>query len=133
MKALGGLFQVHISQVGQDKMRISWITDSPTPTKVDYGPTPLANAFIATGTNSSYHYGTYQSGEIHNVVIGPLKPNTVYYYRLGDSQSAKTYNFKTPPSQFPIKFAVVGKYRIFQCQEKRNILSKNNVSIKLLY
>lgn len=100
--------QVHVSQVGQDKMMISWITDSLTPSKVVYGPTPSANTFTAIGTNSSYHYATYESGEIHDVVIGPLKSNTVYYYRLGDSSSARTYNFKTPPSQFPIKFAVIG-------------------------
>jgi hypothetical protein len=98
--------QVHISQVGQDKMRISWITESPTPAKVEYGPSPSAISFSATGTTSSYHYALYESGEIHNVLIGPLKSNTVYYYRLGDS--TKTYNFKTTPSQFPIKFGVVG-------------------------
>ncbi|XP_057438141.1 probable purple acid phosphatase 20 [Lotus japonicus] len=100
--------QVHISQVGQDKMRISWITNSPTTPKIEYGPTTSANTFSATGTTSSYHYTLYQSGEIHEVVIGPLKPNTVYYYRLGDPPSAQSYNFKTTPSQFPIKFAVVG-------------------------
>ncbi|XP_061336384.1 probable purple acid phosphatase 20 [Gastrolobium bilobum] len=99
--------QVHISQVGQDKMRISWITDSPSSAKVEYGPSPSANQFSATGTTTSYQYIAYESGEIHDVVIGPLNPNTVYYYRLGDSP-AQSYNFKTPPSQFPIKFAVVG-------------------------
>lgn len=109
MRTLVWALQVHISQVGQEKMRISWITDSPTAAKVEYGPSPSANAFSATGTTSSYHYITYESGEIHDVVIGPLKPQTIYYYRLGDSPSSQTYNFTTPPSQFPIKFAVVGK------------------------
>lgn len=100
--------QVHISQVGQNQMRISWITDSPTPAKVMYGPSPWANAASVTGTTSSYSYLLYKSGEIHDVVIGPLDPNTVYYYRLGDPPSSQTYSFKTPPSQFPIRFAVVG-------------------------
>ncbi|RDX60611.1 putative purple acid phosphatase 20, partial [Mucuna pruriens] len=100
--------QVHISQVGRNKMRISWITDSSTPAKVTYGPSPSANAFSATGNTSSYRYLLYKSGEIHDVVIGPLNPNTLYYYRLGDPPSSQTYNFKTPPSQFPINFAVVG-------------------------
>lgn len=100
--------QVHISQVGLNKMRITWITDSPTPAKVSYGPSPSANALSVTGTTSSYEFLTYKSGEIHDVVIGPLNPNTVYYYRLGDPPSSKTYRFKTPPSQFPIKFAVIG-------------------------
>ncbi|KAK7284876.1 hypothetical protein RJT34_19630 [Clitoria ternatea] len=100
--------QVHISQVGRDRMRISWITDGPTSARVDYGPSPAANAVSATGKTSSYRYLTYESGEIHDVVIGPLNPKTVYYYRLGGSPSSQTYSFQTPPSQFPIKFAVVG-------------------------
>ncbi|KAF7818777.1 putative purple acid phosphatase 20 [Senna tora] len=100
--------QVHISQVGQDKMRISWITESPTPARVEYGHSPEdnGNRNIATGTTTSYRFLLFKSGQIHDVVIGPLKPNTIYYYRLGDS--SQQYNFKTPPSQFPIKFAVVG-------------------------
>ncbi|XP_057718585.1 probable purple acid phosphatase 20 [Arachis stenosperma] len=100
--------QVHISQVGQDKMRISWITSNSGPAKVEYGPSPSSIAFSETGSTSSYHYILYESGEIHDVVIGPLKPNTVYYYRLGDPPSSRTYQLKTPPSQLPIKFAVTG-------------------------
>ena len=91
-------------------MRITWITSSSSPAKVEYGPNPSANALSNTGTTWSYRYVAYESGEIHNVVIGPLTPNTVYYYRLGDPPSGQVYQFKTPPSQFPIKFAVVGKY-----------------------
>ncbi|MED6197225.1 putative purple acid phosphatase 20 [Stylosanthes scabra] len=100
--------QVHISQVGQDKMRISWITSSSNHAQVEYGPSPSANAFSSTGSTSSYRYLLYESGEIHDVVIGPLNPNTVYYYRLGDPPSSKVYQLKTPPSQFPIKFAIAG-------------------------
>ncbi|KAI9090620.1 hypothetical protein K1719_028473 [Acacia pycnantha] len=98
--------QVHISVVGKDKMRISWITDSPTPATVHYAASAEANGPSATGTTSSYRYLFYKSGQIHDVIVGPLKPNTLYYYRLGDS--SQVYNFTTPPSQFPIKFAVVG-------------------------
>lgn len=87
-------------------MRISWITEIPTLAKVEYNEFLSENKISAIGTNSSYSYLIYKSGEIHNVVIGPLKPNTVYQYRLGDSP--KTYNFKTTPDQFPIKFAIVG-------------------------
>ncbi|KAJ1394498.1 Purple acid phosphatase-like, N-terminal [Sesbania bispinosa] len=123
--------QVHISQVGQDKMRISWITESPSPATVEYGPSPSANNFSATGTTSSYHYIAYESGEIHDVVIGPLKPNTTYYYRLG--YSVQQFNFKTPPSQFPIKFAVVGD--LGQTNWTRSTLehiSKSNYDMMLL-
>ncbi|XP_062168219.1 probable purple acid phosphatase 20 isoform X2 [Alnus glutinosa] len=99
--------QVHISSVGEDKMRISWITDSSTPATVDYGTSPGVYSLSATGSTSSYSYLMYKSGEIHEVVIGPLNPNSVYYYRCGSNPS-REFSFKTPPAQFPIKFAVVG-------------------------
>ncbi|KAK4281641.1 hypothetical protein QN277_013109 [Acacia crassicarpa] len=100
--------QVHISQVGQNNMKISWITQSPTPAIVHYAPSPQANASFATGSTSSYSYLAYQSGQIHDVVIGPLNPNTLYYYRLGDPPSSTQYSFKTTPPSFPLKFAIVG-------------------------
>ncbi|OIV92164.1 hypothetical protein TanjilG_27661 [Lupinus angustifolius] len=87
-------------------MMITWITESSTPPTIQYGTTPSANSFNNTGVTGSYDYITYKSGEIHYVIIGPLEPNTIYYYRLGDSP--KGYSFKTTPSQFPIKFAVAG-------------------------
>ncbi|KAE9590853.1 hypothetical protein Lal_00022999 [Lupinus albus] len=98
--------QVHISQVRGDHMMITWITESSTPPTIQYGTTPSANSFNDTGITDSYRYLLYESGEIHYVIIGPLKPNTIYYYRLG--HSPKEYSFKTTPSQFPIKFAVAG-------------------------
>ncbi|CAB4317589.1 unnamed protein product [Prunus armeniaca] len=99
--------QVHISTVGADKMRVSWITDSPSLATVEYGTSPGAYEKSATGSTSSYKYLMYESGEIHDVVIGPLKPNTVYYYRCG-SNSGPEFSFKTPPASFPITFAIVG-------------------------
>ncbi|CAK7339625.1 unnamed protein product [Dovyalis caffra] len=99
--------QVHISMVGSDRMRISWITDSPTPAIVDYGTSPKAYTNSANGTTYSYRYLTYNSGQIHDVVIGPLTPNTVYYYRCS-SNSAQEFSFKTTPAKLPIKFAVSG-------------------------
>ncbi|KAL3532076.1 hypothetical protein ACH5RR_005597 [Cinchona calisaya] len=99
--------QVHISLVGQDKMRISWITDDPSPATVEYGTSSGAYSFSANGSVHSYSYVIYDSGEIHDVVVGPLKPNTQYYYRCGFDSSPE-FDFKTPPSQFPIKFAVAG-------------------------
>ncbi|OVA05988.1 Phosphoesterase domain [Macleaya cordata] len=99
--------QVHISLVGQDKMRISWITIDETPAIVKYGTTKGVYNLSATGTTNSYEYLIYKSGKIHDVVIGPLTPNTIYYYRCG-SDSAREFSFKTPPSQLPIKFVVIG-------------------------
>ncbi|KAG7961371.1 hypothetical protein I3843_09G012000 [Carya illinoinensis] len=99
--------QVHLSVAGEDKMRISWITEAPTPATVQYGTSPGKYEFSADGTTSSYSYLTYDSGEIHDTVIGPLKPNSLYYYRCG-VDSTREFSFKTPPTQFPVKFAVVG-------------------------
>ncbi|XP_059667461.1 probable purple acid phosphatase 20 isoform X2 [Cornus florida] len=99
--------QVHISLVGSDKMRISWITDGDTPATVRYGTSSGKYDFSATGTTSSYKYLMYESGNINEAVIGPLTPNTVYYYQCG-SDSARELSFKTPPAQFPIKFAISG-------------------------
>ncbi|XP_037495334.1 probable purple acid phosphatase 20 [Jatropha curcas] len=99
--------QVHISMAGEDKIRITWITDDPAPAIVDYGTSSGMYKNSATGNTSSYRYLTYKSGQIHNVVIGPLIPNTVYYYRCS-SNSARGFSFKTPPSNLPIKFTVTG-------------------------
>ncbi|XP_058107588.1 probable purple acid phosphatase 20 [Magnolia sinica] len=99
--------QVHVSLVGGDKMRISWITEGESPALIKYGTSSGVHSFSATGTTSTYSYILYKSGQIHDVVTGPLKPNTVYYYQCGSS-SAPEFRFKTPPAQLPIKFAVVG-------------------------
>ncbi|CAA0818846.1 Probable purple acid phosphatase 20 [Striga hermonthica] len=101
--------QVHISLSGPNHMRISWITSYPTPPVVYYGPSPGPGSkrFSDNGTTNQYGYLTYQSGQTHDVVIGPLDPNSVYYYRCG-SPSSPELTFKTPPSQFPIKFAIIG-------------------------
>ncbi|KAL1201281.1 putative purple acid phosphatase 20 [Cardamine amara subsp. amara] len=102
--------QVHISLVGLDKMRISWITTKSLimPTVV-YGTESGKYEGSANATTTSYHYLLiYQSGQINDAVIGPLKPNTVYYYKCGGPDMTQEFSFKTPPSQFPIKFAVSG-------------------------
>lgn len=99
--------QVHISFVGEDKMRVSWITDSSTPATVQYGTSSEKYDASANGSTSKYSYMMYNSGKIHDVVIGPLEPSTQYYYHCG-SDSSPELSFKTPPAQFPIKFAVVG-------------------------
>ncbi|PSR98505.1 Purple acid phosphatase [Actinidia chinensis var. chinensis] len=99
--------QVHISLVGNDKMRISWITEDNTPTTVRYGTSPGEYDFSVNGSTSFYHYMMYQSGALHDAVIGPLKPNTVYYYRCG-SNSDPELSFKTAPAQFPVHFAIAG-------------------------
>jgi hypothetical protein len=105
--------QVHISSVGEDKMRISWITAAHIrpPATVDYGTSPGAYSFSATGSTSLYNFMLYVSGAIHEVLIGPLTPDSVYYYRCGSNPS-REFSFKTPPAQLPIKFAIAGMQKL---------------------
>ncbi|EOY08203.1 Purple acid phosphatase 21 [Theobroma cacao] len=99
--------QVHISLVGKDQMRITWITeDKDVPSKVEYGKVSGRYNAMAVGEHTSYHYFFYSSGKIHHVKIGPLEPGTTYYYRCGGH--GPEFSFKTPPRTFPIEFVVVG-------------------------
>uniref|UniRef100_A0A6V7QXW0 Purple acid phosphatase n=1 Tax=Ananas comosus var. bracteatus TaxID=296719 RepID=A0A6V7QXW0_ANACO len=99
--------QVHISLVGADKMRVTWITDDDAPSVVEYGTSSGQYPFSATGSASSYSYVLYRSGHIHDVVIGPLNPDTVYYYRCSSNPS-REFSFKTPPANLPIELVIVG-------------------------
>ncbi|XP_075637785.1 purple acid phosphatase 22-like [Castanea sativa] len=99
--------QVHISLLGSDHIRISWITDDrQAPSIVEYGTESGRYDAKASGVHTSYTYFQYSSGKIHHVKIGPLKPDTTYFYRCGES--GPELSFKTPPSTFPVEFVVVG-------------------------
>ncbi|KAH0971615.1 hypothetical protein GBA52_023771 [Prunus armeniaca] len=99
--------QVHISLVGKDHMRVSWVTDSKHgKSVVEYGKAPGKYNSKATGEDTSYKYFFYSSGKIHHVTIGPLEPATIYYYRCGGSE--QEFSFKTPPQKLPLEFAVAG-------------------------
>ncbi|CAN1277276.1 Purple acid phosphatase 22 [Linum perenne] len=99
--------QVHISMVGKDHIRVTWITeDKQVQSSVQYGKEPGRYDANASGEHTSYKYFSYTSGKIHHVKIGPLEPDTVYYYQCGGHGSELT--LKTPPSNYPIEFAVVG-------------------------
>jgi len=88
-------------------MRITWITDdNSAPSVVDYGTKEGKYTMTSQGESTSYSYLLYSSGKIHHVVIGPLEDNTIYYYRCGGQ--GPEFQFKTPPSQFPLSLAVVG-------------------------
>lgn len=104
--------QVHISLVGDAKMRISWITDDVTPSTVRFGKVQGEYEGSANGSSSSYGYLLYESGQIHDVVIGPLEQGTIYYYKCG-LDSSPELSFRTPPAQYPIDFAVSGTMVFF--------------------
>lgn len=100
--------KVHISLVGKDHMRVTWITSHKhTKSIVEYGESSGTYEASATGDQDSYHYFFYASGVTHNVVIGPLEPSTTYYYRCGGS--GPEFSFRTPPSSLPIEFVIVGQ------------------------
>ncbi|CAN0846968.1 Purple acid phosphatase 22 [Linum grandiflorum] len=99
--------QVHISIAGSDHIKVTWITDDRTVlSTVEYGTEPGNYNDKVFGDRSSYQFLTYTSGSIHHVRIGPLEPNTTYYYRCGGH--GPEFSFKTPPSTFPLEIAVVG-------------------------
>ncbi|KAM7250154.1 hypothetical protein ACFE04_022037 [Oxalis oulophora] len=99
--------QVHVSLAGERHMRVSWvIDDNSSPSIVEYGTSPGTYEATAVGDSTSYSFLFYKSGKIHHAVIGPLEHDTVYYYRCGGQDPE--FQFKTPPSQFPVSFAVAG-------------------------
>ncbi|XP_050381858.1 purple acid phosphatase 22-like [Argentina anserina] len=99
--------QVHISLVGEDHMKVSWVTDSKhSSSYVEYGKESGKYNAKATGENTSYKFFFYTSGKIHHVNIGPLELSTIYFYRCGGS--GPEFSFKTPPSTLPLNFVVVG-------------------------
>ncbi|RVX11712.1 putative purple acid phosphatase 20 [Vitis vinifera] len=123
--------QVHISMVGADNMRITWVTKDETPAEVHYGTAQGQLGSSATGSTRSYKYVIYTSGTIHDVVIGPLNANTVYYYRCGSS--GPEFRFKTPPSQFPIRIAVAGDFGQTEWTKSTlDHISKSNYDLLLL-
>ncbi|XP_062197865.1 purple acid phosphatase 22-like isoform X1 [Phragmites australis] len=100
-------YQVHISVVGENNMRISWVTDDRSaPSVVEYGKSPGKYTASATGGRTTYRYFFYKSGAIHHVTIGPLEPSTAYYYRCG--KAGDEFGLRTPPAALPIEFVVVG-------------------------
>ncbi|RCV36504.1 hypothetical protein SETIT_7G324000v2 [Setaria italica] len=101
--------QVHISMVGPDKMRVTWITQDDAPAIVEYGTTSGSYPLSATGSTTTYSYVLYHSGKIHDAVIGPLQPSTTYYYRCSSNPS-REFSFRTPPATLPFKFVVVGDF-----------------------
>lgn len=99
--------QVHVSLVGANHMRVSWITDAKHgQTVVEYGRASRNYTASATGDHTSYTYFLYTSGKIHHVTIGPLDPGTVYYYRCG--MAGDEFSLKTPPAALPIELALAG-------------------------
>lgn len=96
-----------MSAAGANHMRVSYITkDSSIPSKVQYDKVSGKYNAVATGDSSHYTYFLYTSGKIHNVKIGPLESDTVYYYRCGGV--GDEFSFKTALALLLVEFAIVG-------------------------
>lgn len=118
--------QVHLALAGEnahgvsDGMAVSWLTQNKTSTSVvKYGTESSEYPNIAHGTCSSYLF-TWD----HHVVITGLKPNTKYYYVVGDEEAgfSQEYFFKTAPDgigQLPLTLMVYGKSRCRRYVHKR--------------
>lgn len=82
--------QVHISQgKSPEYMTVSWATHSSCESEVHYGLSPDNLEWKAFGDSDSYVYESYMYPKyyapyIHHVVLSQLKPDTTYYYRVGD-------------------------------------------------
>ncbi len=103
--------QMHVSLAGPGQMKVTWVTASEVPASVQYGKTSGQFTKIASGVTKQYSYIFYESDLIHHVILGPLVPSTIYFYRCGGF--GPEYNFTTPPPagpNVPIKFAVVGEF-----------------------
>ncbi|CAA7019163.1 unnamed protein product [Microthlaspi erraticum] len=99
--------QVHVSLAGKDHMRVTYTTDDHNvASMVEYGKRRKKYDRKTAGESTSYRFLLYSSGKIHHVKIGPLQPNTIYYYRCGGH--GDEYSFRTPPATFPVEFAVAG-------------------------
>ncbi len=105
---------MHVSLAGHGKMKVTWVTSSAVPATVQYGTTSRHYTNIASGVTKQYCFILYESGLIHDVILGPLKPSTTYFYKCGGFGAE--FNFTTPPPSgpnVPIKFAVVGESFFF--------------------
>ncbi|KAK9724078.1 hypothetical protein RND81_05G046400 [Saponaria officinalis] len=114
-------------------MRITWLTKKPAPSKVEYGTSPGVYTSTVEGTTMRYGFTIfYKSGYIHRVVIGPLKPNTVYYYRCSGDRS-REFSLKTTPAQLPIQFVLAADIGRSETSHKTlDYISKSSYNILLL-
>lgn len=125
--------QVHISMVGPNNVRVTWVTDDDAPATVDYGTQEGKYGESSTGSTSAYTFSAlYTSGHIHETVIGPLNPDSAYYYRCSGNL-AREFSFKTPPAGLPIRFAVIGDLgQTGWTNSTLNHISQSNYDILLL-
>lgn len=82
--------KIHLSQGNSpESMTVSWVTRNSAESEVRYGTDKNNLNLRAFGDSdtykySNYYYGNYTSGYYHHTIISNLKPDTKYYYQVGD-------------------------------------------------
>jgi len=108
--------QIHLALTGiSSEMMVSWATKMGTSTStVQFGITQDHLDSTATGSYTHYYFLLYESPALHAVKLKNLKPDTVYYYRCGDSSGGwsqifqfKTENLSPASTQNPVKIAIM--------------------------
>jgi hypothetical protein len=107
--------QVHISLVANDHsmMGVSWVTLADKSSVVEYGLSKRSLSSKARGDVSTYKAAGWK-GHIHRAVMTDLKPDTTYYYRVGngvdrwsDLLTFKTFTAAQESSQEPVTYAIL--------------------------
>jgi predicted phosphodiesterase len=101
--------QIHIATTGDPtEMVVTWVTRGTTPNStVEYGTTSGVYDYSTHGTSHTYTDGGW-IGQIHDVELTGLLPETQYFYRGGDESLgwSSEFNFTTPPvSKINVSFA----------------------------
>jgi len=89
----------YLQNVGKHHITIMWETTYSTESRVDYGITEDCNLFVEDT----------KEVKLHEVTLRPLRPNTLYYYKISRGFTTKTGTFRTAPDHnIPVKFVVYG-------------------------
>jgi len=101
-------------------MTISWVTDDPCISSVNYGTRRDRLDYTAYGVETTYTFSyilndpvEYRSGHIHHVLLDGLTPNTRYFYYCGGDIEV-TSEFTTLPmgesegGQRPMILGIIG-------------------------
>jgi hypothetical protein len=131
--------QVHVALAGRDAngnhngMAVSWQTQKDTSSStVLYGTTPGRYTSSATGYSAVY-YETFH----HHVVLENLRPNTQYYYQVGDALGgwSQEFSFKSAPLSeggfTPFTFAYFADLGVVHGESSISFLKQiqNNISL----
>ncbi len=92
----------YLQNVSQTQITIMWETMESTSSRIDYGITRDYDLFVEDGTQV----------EIHEIILQPLQPDTLYYYKITCDFTSKSSFFRTSPSNdTPFRFVAYGDSR----------------------